>query len=257
MIKCRNLCAGYGREEVIRNISWEAEEGLFTAVIGPNGCGKSTLMKALTGQTKCTKGEIFLGKNLLKDLSSREIAKRIAYLPQSRENTGITVERMVLHGRFPYICYPRHYTREDEKKVSEALERVGIAELGHRPVLELSGGERQKAYLAMALVQDAPVLLLDEPAAHLDISAQLELMQMLKSLTGEGKTVVAVLHDLNHALQYAHRLMLIDRGELVRYGTQKVILREKRLEEIFGIEVKVFRDEEEKDNYCFMAVKGQ
>lgn len=257
MIKCRNLCAGYGREEVIRNISWEAAAGLFTAVIGPNGCGKSTLMKTLTGQTECTKGEIFLGKNLLKDLSSREIAKRIAYLPQSRENTGITVERMVLHGRFPYICYPRHYTREDEKKVSEALERVGIAELGHRPVLELSGGERQKAYLAMALVQDAPVLLLDEPATHLDISAQLELMQMLKSLTGEGKTVVAVLHDLNHALQYADRLMLIDRGELVRYGTQKVILREKRLEEIFGIEVKVFRDEEGKDNYCFMAVKGQ
>lgn len=257
MIRCVNLSAGYGRKKVLKNISWKVEEGLFTAILGPNGCGKSTLMKALMGQLEGMEGEIFLGENPIRDLNSREIAKKMAYLPQSRGTSGITVARMVLHGRFPYIHYPRHYTSEDEAKVEAALERVGIEKLKNNSVAELSGGERQKAYLAMALVQDAPILLLDEPATYLDISAQLELMEMLQTFTDEGKTVVAVLHDVNQALQYAHRLTLMDKGTIVKHGTPEEILREKKLEELFGIGVKILQDEEGKKNYCFTLQEGQ
>lgn len=253
MIKCDNLSAGYGGETVLKNINWKAETGLFAAIIGPNGCGKSTLMKAFMGQIRCAGGEICLGEHPVDRLDSREIAKKIAYLPQSRGTSRITVGRMVLHGRFPYIVYPRHYSKEDEARVAAALERVGIEALKHKPVSELSGGEKQKAYLAMALVQDAPILLLDEPTTYLDISAQLELMQMLRELTAEGKTVIAVLHDLNQALRYADRLLLMDKGRLVRYGTPEAILSEKKLEEIFRIRVKIFRDEEGNNNYCFTA----
>ena len=224
MIRCDMLTAGYGRINVINDISWEAAEGRLTAIIGPNGSGKSTLLKSLMGQTVIKSGCICLDGRPFRHWTNREIAKRIAYLPQSRNDTNISVFRMALHGRFPYLSYPRHYTRQDEEMVIKASERMGIHRLLDKPVSELSGGEKQRAYLTMALVQDSSVLLLDEPTTYLDISAQLEMLSILRELTAERKTVAVVLHDLNQALQFADEIVLMEDGKLLQCGKPKEIL---------------------------------
>lgn len=251
MIRCEKLTAGYGGKEVLHEINWEAEKGKFTAVIGPNGSGKSTLLKTILGQTKVFGGDICLEGKPIKEYGSRELAKRIAYLPQHRDDAGISVSRMVLHGRFPYIAFPRRYTVADEEKVGQALKKMGIEALRDKPVSELSGGEKQKVYLAMALVQDAPVLLLDEPAASLDLSCQLSLTAMLKTLSREGKTVVAVTHDLNYALQYADKLLIINKGRAVQYGTTEETLETGVMEKVFGLHISRIRDDNGQTHYCF------
>ena len=251
MIRCDMLTAGYGRINVIKDISWEAAGGRLTAIIGPNGSGKSTLLKSVMGQTVIKNGCICLDGRPFRHWTNREIAKRIAYLPQSRNDTNISVFRMALHGRFPYLSYPRHYTKQDEEMVIKASERMGIHRLLDKPVSELSGGEKQRAYLTMALVQDSSVLLLDEPTTCLDISAQLELLGILKELTAEGKTVVVVLHDLNQALQCADEIVLMEDGKLLQYGKPKEILEADVLEKVFHVRVHVLQDQYGKEHYCF------
>lgn len=255
MIKCENLSAGYGSRAVITDINWQAEPGKLTAIIGPNGSGKSTLLKAVMGQAKVISGGIFLEEKPIEEFAGRERAKRIAYLPQSRSDANISAARMVLHGRFPYIVYPRHYTGEDEAKVEEALSALGITDLRDKPVSELSGGEKQKVYLAMALVQDAPVLFLDEPATYLDISGQLELLEQLKGLAERGRTIVVVLHDLNQALQYADRILVMEKGQLVQYGSGEEIMEAQTIQKVFHIQVRQMQDEEGQVHYWFLGGK--
>ncbi len=251
MIKCEQLAAGYGGNTVIHGIDWSLADGKLTVIVGPNGSGKSTLLKAILGQAERKGGRISLEGRSIGEWSSRDVAKRVAYLPQNRNDANISVFRMVLHGRFPYIEYPRHYTREDEEAVLRALQKMGIEHLKGKPVSELSGGEKQKAYLAMALVQDSPVLLLDEPATYLDICGQLELMRILRRLTREGKTVAAVLHDLNFALQYGDEMLLMEEGRLVQKGTCRECLESGSLERVFGIRISCLLDEDKKPHYCF------
>lgn len=253
MIKCKKLTAGYGKKIVISDINWKAAEGRLTVIAGPNGSGKSTLIKTLTGQTVIESGDVYLEGKPLRQWKSRDMAKRLAYLPQSRNDANISVFRMALHGRFPYLSYPRHYTREDEEMTLQALERMKISGLADKPVSELSGGEKQRVYLAMALVQDAPILLLDEPTTFLDISAQIELMELLKQLTREGKTVVVVLHDLNLALQYAEEIVLMENGIMRQCKPPKDILKTGILEEVFCIQIHTIKDEKDKEYYHFSA----
>lgn len=253
MIRCEKLSAGYGREAVIKDISWEAAEGRLTAIVGPNGSGKSTLLKSLTCQTVEEGGCVYLEGKPLKQWKSKDMAKQLAYLPQSRNDTNISVFRMVLHGRFPYLSYPRHYTKNDEEMVIRTLERMGIDELSEKPVSELSGGEKQKAYLVMALVQDAPILLLDEPTTYLDLSAQIELMEMLKQLSEDGKTVAVVLHDLNQALWYADEIVLMENGRMKQCGTPEEILCSGALEDVFHVRIHILPDECGKKYYCFSS----
>lgn len=251
MIRCEGLTAGYGRVSIIDGMEWSAAKGKFNAVIGPNGSGKSTLLKAVMGQAGIFGGKIYAGEKDISELNSREMAKCIAYLPQNRNDTNISVYRMVLHGRFPYISYPRHYTEEDRQKVEQALERMGISHLKNRPVSELSGGEKQKAYLAMAMAQETPVLLLDEPATYLDLPCQLELMRQLCGLKNEGKTIITVLHDLNHALLYADEILLMEKGKKVFQGTAENIISTGKLEEVFHIKVNRLTDGEGGSHYFF------
>lgn len=255
MIRCEMLTAGYGGRVVLHDINWETAEGRFTAIVGPNGSGKSTLLKTLTGNTAIRGGCVCLEGRPLGKWKDREMAKRLAYLPQSRSDTQISVFRMVLHGRFPYLTYPGHYTKRDEEMAIQALERVGISRLMEKPVSELSGGEKQRAYLAMALVQDTPVMLLDEPATYLDLSAQIELMDMLKRLAAEGKTIVAVLHDLNHALKYGEEIVLMENGRIKQCGTPKEILSTGVLEKVFHVGIHVLRDEQGEEHYYFGALE--
>ncbi len=251
MIRCKNLCAGYGRRQILKEITWQAEPGKLTVIVGPNGSGKSTLLKSFMGQTDVCHGEVYLDGRPLSSWSSRETARRVSYVPQSRNEVNLSVSRMVLHGRFPYVAYPRHYTAEDYDKVAWALERTGIEELRDCLISELSGGERQKAYLAMALAQDTPVMILDEPTTYLDISCQLELMELLKDLAGEGKTVLAVLHDLAQGLQYGDRMLVMEKGEKVAYGTPEEIFESGQLDRVFGLAVHAGTHGQGKKHYWF------
>ena len=189
MLEIQNLTVGYGGEPVLEDISLAIPRGKVTVIAGPNGCGKSTLLKAIAGILPA-KGSIRLGGQELLTLSPRDLAQRIAYLPQNRQVPEITAKRLVLHGRFPYLSYPRRYSRRDEEIARQAMEALGIWDLADRNLAGLSGGQRQKVYIAMALAQDTPVVLLDEPNTFLDIAHQMQMMEQAKLLASEGKTVV-------------------------------------------------------------------
>jgi len=235
MIQLQQIQAGYPGRPVLEGIDLEFRPGEVLAILGPNGCGKSTLLRTANGLLPGTGGRVLVDGVALEQLPVRETARKIAYVPQSRAVPGITAGRMVLHGRFPYLSYPRRYRQEDYRMVRQALERVGAADLAGRMLPELSGGQRQKVYLAMALAQDTPTVLLDEPTTYLDVSCQLEVMALARRLAEEGRAVVMVLHDLPLALRCAHRAALLSQGRLRRVGTPQELYEDQALEEVMGV----------------------
>ena len=237
MLEFREFSAGYEKKPVLSDVNLEILPGKVTAILGPNGSGKSTLLKALIGLSEPRGGRILLDGTALSELPAPEVAKRIAYLPQSRRVPDITVRRLVLHGRFPHLSYPRKYRREDLEIARAAMERVGVAELAEEPLARLSGGTRQKVYLAMALAQDTPVIALDEPTTYLDIGHQLQVMELCQELARQGKTVLAVLHDLDLAMQYGDHLALFDHGKLADQGTPEAIYESGVLQQVFGVQM--------------------
>ncbi len=235
MIELRHLRAGYPGQTVLEDVSLEFRPGQVLAVLGPNGCGKSTLLRTANGLLSKLGGEVLADSVPLGSLSAREIAQKAAYLPQSRATPNITAGRMVLHGRFPYLSYPRRYRAEDHAMVRRALDWVGASELADRTLAELSGGQRQKVYLAMALAQDTETVLMDEPTTYLDVSCQLEVMALARRLAEEGRAVVMVLHDLTLALRYAHRAVLLSEGRVRQIGTPEELFQSGVLERVMGI----------------------
>lgn len=235
MIQLRDLRAGYPGRTVLEGVSLDFQPGEVLAILGPNGCGKSTLLRTAGGLLPRAGGEILVDGVPLERLSAREIARKIAYLPQSRSTPNITAGRMVLHGRFPYLSYPRRYRKEDHEMVARALDWVGAGELASRPLPELSGGQRQKVYLAMALAQDTSTILMDEPTTYLDVSCQLEVMGLARRLAEEGRAVVMVLHDLTLALRCAHRAVLLSGGRIRQTGTPEELYRGETLERVMGV----------------------
>ena len=181
------------------------------------------------------RGEVRIEGQDVSRLSAKQFARLAALLPQSRPLPGITAGSLVLHGRFSYLGYPRRYSREDREAARQAMERTGVAGLEGVPMAHLSGGQRQKVYLAMALAQDTPVLLLDEPTTFLDIAHQLELAETARTLAEEGKAVVMVLHDLNLALSCAHRVAVLEEGQLRRVGAPEEIYASGVLEKVFQV----------------------
>ena len=186
MTQLRGLQAGYPGRPVLEGVDLDLLPGEVLALLGPNGCGKSTLLRAACGLLPRTGGEILAEGRPIGELSTRQLARHFAYLPQSRAVPSITARRMVLHGRFPYLDFPRRYRREDYEAVDRALEQVGGSELAERFLPQLSGGQRQKVYLAMALAQDTPVILMDEPTTYLDVRCQLETMELARRLEGKS-----------------------------------------------------------------------
>ena len=233
----RNHMGGYGALEAVGDVSLTFPDGQITAVIGPNGCGKSTVLKLCCGQLNPSKGSAFIDGRHISSLSRTETARRISLLPQSRAVPDITVERLVLHGRFPWLGYPRVYRAEDKAAAETAMEKTGILDKRKKEVSRLSGGERQKAYLAMLLAQSTGNVLLDEPAAYLDIARQLELLRLLCFLKNEGKAVAVVLHDINAALEWADTVAVMKQGKLLAAGTPKEILSSGAVEKAFGVRV--------------------
>lgn len=236
MLEIRNLSAGYSGNPVFKDISLSIPEGAVTVIVGPNGSGKSTLLKALAGILPAS-GSVRLDEQDLLGLPSRELAKKVAFLPQNRTVPEITVKNLVLHGRFPYLSYPRRYRQEDLTAAVTAMAKMGICELADRSLATLSGGQRQKVYIAMALAQDTPVVLLDEPNTFLDIAHQLQLMAQAKELAAEGKTVVLVLHDLSMAMDCADSLAVLWNGTCLFRGSPEEVFLSGCLDTAFGLQV--------------------
>lgn len=235
MIELKNLSVGYGGQEVLHGVSLAFKPGRVLALLGPNGCGKSTLLRAALGLTPKSGGEVLMDGVPLDALSPRERARRAAYLSQTRPVPSITARRMVLHGRFPHLSYPRRYGQEDQEAVDRALRWADAADLAHRPMRELSGGQRQKVYLAMALAQDTPTLLMDEPTTFLDVGHQLEVMAAARRLAEGGRAVVMVLHDLPLALRGADDIALLCQGRLLICGTAEEVYASGQLDRVFGV----------------------
>lgn len=236
MLNIQNLTTGYGREAVLQNLSAAFPPGQVTALIGPNGSGKSTLLKSIAGILP-SRGNILLSGTDLTALPPKERAKHVAYLPQNRPLPEITAARLVLHGRFPYLSYPRRYRPEDYTKAQAAMETMGISDLAHRELSTLSGGQRQKVYIAQALAQETPVILLDEPTTYLDIAHQISLMAQLRALAASGKTVLLVLHDLPLALEHAQNIALLHNHQITTQGNPEEIYASPKIREAFGVSV--------------------
>lgn len=243
MVDITNLTAGYPGKPVLDNITAQFPAGRLTVVLGPNGCGKSTLLKTIAGILPMQAGSITVQGQNVSRLDNRHRARLVTYLSQNRPVPQLTVMQLTLHGRFPYLSYPRRYRQADIALAEDCLKRLGIWNLKDSPLAELSGGQRQKAYLAMALAQDTPVVLMDEPTTFLDIRQQRQTMADAKDLARAGKTVVLVLHDLPLALEQANHLALMEQGRLIATGTPEEIWKTGCLNAVFGVNLHRFQTE--------------
>lgn len=237
MIELRDLSAGYGGQAVIRGITADFAPGEVVGIIGPNGAGKSTLLKAIRGMIPSMGGEVCLDGANIAAMHRVELARLAAYLPQTRRCPDMTVEQTVLHGRFPHLRYPHTYRDTDRHIARSAMEKMDILALAERPLSTLSGGMRQKVYIAMALAQDTPYILFDEPTVHLDITYQLALMRMMRTLAGEGRGIIAVMHDLPMAMTFSDRILVMRDGEAVCMGQPEEICRGDVIPRVFGVTV--------------------
>ena len=235
MIELQDLCAGYGKRQILHGISLSIHSGELLSVIGPNGSGKSTLLKAIVGILSPEAGEVRIDSMRANALSRTEVARKVAYLAQGKSTPDMTAEQMVLHGRFPYLHYPRRYGARDREIAAAAMEQTGILAFADRPMAALSGGMRQNAYIAMALAQDADYILLDEPTTYLDIAHQLELMKTLRRLADGGKGVAAVLHDLPLAFTFSDRVAVLADGGIAACDTPAALCKSGVVKEIFGV----------------------
>lgn len=236
MLELCELTCGYGQEFTLSPISARLPAGSVSVILGPNGCGKSTLLKALCGILPAS-GQVLLDGQSLLALPPQELARRVCYLTQSRPVPELSARRLVLHGRFPYLGYPRRYGRADLDAVEAAMAQMQVTELADRMLPTLSGGQRQRVYLAMALAQDTPVILLDEPTTFLDVGAQMQLMAQARQLASLGKTVVMVLHDLPQALRRADQVLVLSGGRLADAGTPEEVFSSGVLDRVFSVKL--------------------
>ena len=239
-LRAEKVSSGYGGKNVISDVSFRAAKGEITTIIGPNGSGKSTLLKSAAGIIAPSSGKIFYGDTDSSLLDKKGRARRVSYLAQNRNTPDITVSSLVLHGRFPYISYPRSYRKEDFEAMEEVLSKMGLREMKDKRVSDLSGGEKQKVYIAMCLLQDTDVILFDEPTTFLDISRQFSFLDEARALAREGKTVVMVLHDIPQALEESDRIVVMDKGRVMEEGDSLHIFSSGVVEETFG--VRLYRD---------------
>ena len=237
MLEIKNLTAGYRGREVLHGLSLTVEAGELTSIIGPNGCGKSTLLKAILGLIPRREGEIRADGEDVSAMGRKQVAQKLACLAQGQSIPDMTVEQMVLHGRFPYLNYPRGYTDGDREITRAVMEKLGITHLAAEPLSALSGGMRQTAYIAMALAQQTPYILLDEPTTYLDAAHQIELMKLMQNIAAEGRGVIAVMHDLPLALSFSDRVAVMEQGRVVAVGTPSEIARCGVIGEVFGVDV--------------------
>lgn len=234
---------GYGRKPISEHLDLAIPDRSFTVVIGPNACGKSTLLRAVSRLLKPSAGQVVLDGRSIAEYGSREVARTLGLLPQtSSAPDGITVADLVARGRHPHQKLMRQWTARDEQAVLDAMAATSVTELSGRPVDELSGGQRQRVWVAMVLAQQTPILLLDEPTTFLDIAHQIDLLELFTDLHRAGHTLVAVLHDLNHAARYATHLIAMRDGRVVAEGTPREVVTADLVREVFDLPCQVVPD---------------
>jgi iron complex transport system ATP-binding protein len=243
-IATEKLTLSYGDTIIINELDLEIPKGEVTVFIGGNGCGKSTLLRSIARLLKPQTGSILLEGEAISKLSTKEVARKMAILPQSPSAPeGLTVLQLVKQGRYPYQTWLKQWSEEDEDKVTAALEATGIAHLKDRSVDSLSGGQRQRAWIAMTLAQDTDIILLDEPTTYLDMTHQIEILDLLYELNEkEGRTIVMVLHDLNLACRYAHNIVAIKDQKIFAQGKPEVVINCGLVKNVFGMNCEVTID---------------
>ncbi|MCL6570839.1 MAG: ABC transporter ATP-binding protein [Bacillus sp. (in: Bacteria)] len=255
-----NLYISYGERSIVKNLSVKIPDKKITAIIGSNGCGKSTLLKALTRIIPQQSGTVVLdGKNIDKE-NTKLLAKKMAILPQTPESaSGLTVGELVSYGRFPYQKGFGRLTKTDCQVIDWALEVTGTTDFKFLPVDALSGGQRQKVWIAMALAQETEIIFLDEPTTYLDMAHQLEVLELLQKLNFEqGRTIIMVLHDLNHAARFADYIIALKEGQIVMAGDCEEVMTQGVLQQVFHIDAQIGRDPRTNKPMCitYNLLKG-
>ncbi|GAA1680522.1 iron-enterobactin transporter ATP-binding protein [Citricoccus zhacaiensis] len=237
---------GYQDQVVCPEVSVAIPDGRFTVIVGPNACGKSTLLKSLTRLLAPSRGNVLLDGQALHSMPTKQVARQIGLLPQGPvAPDGIRVVDLVTRGRYPHQSLFTPWSPEDERAVAEAMDATGVRQLSGRLVDELSGGQRQRVWMAVALAQQTPILLLDEPTTYLDLSHQIELLELCLGLNrSTGHTLVAVLHDLNQAARYADHIIAMHGGTVVQTGTPAEVITEALVADVFGLDARVIPDPE-------------
>ncbi|AJY74365.1 ABC transporter ATP-binding protein [Paenibacillus beijingensis] len=235
------LHIGYGNRTIVEDLNLHIPDGKITALVGANGSGKSTILKTMARIMKPEAGQVLLDGKSIQRRSTKEVATQLAILPQHpTAPDGLTVAELVSYGRFPHQRGIGSLSADDRKAIRWALEVTGMAEFDSRPVDQLSGGQRQRAWIAMSIAQDTEILFLDEPTTFLDMAHQLEVLHLLRRLNREeGRTIVMVVHDLNHAAQYAEHVVAIKQGRIAAEGAPESVITCDMLRDVFGVEAEI------------------
>ncbi|WP_217560823.1 ABC transporter ATP-binding protein [Paenibacillus sp. GbtcB18] len=243
-IETKSLTLSYNQTDIIEDLDLEIPKGQITVLIGCNGCGKSTLLRSMARLMKPKNGAVLLNGQEIAKQSTKEVARQMAILPQGpTAPEGMTVFELVKQGRYPHQNWLKQWTREDEEAVTKALEATGMAPLAERQVDSLSGGQRQRAWIAMTLAQGTNTILLDEPTTYLDMTHQIEILDLLWELNEkENTTIVMVLHDLNLACRYAHHIVAICDKKVYAAGKPEEIVTEELVRHVFGLNCRLVRD---------------
>lgn len=245
MLEFRNVSVSCGRTPILNSVSVSFPKGCITTLIGPNGCGKTTLLQCLNGVSTVTSGSVFLDGEDYLQLSLRERARRVSFLPQTRTVIpSIPARMLVEHGRFPYLGFSRKKTEKDVRIVEDAMNFTHTLPFAGQSVDTLSGGIRQRVFFAMTLAQDCDYIVLDEPTTYLDPNGQNDFLDMIRELKAQGKTIILTLHDLNHALQVSDRLIVMKDLTIVAQDTPSKCLESHILEKVFNVTCKQFSDQD-------------
>ncbi|MCM3411747.1 ABC transporter ATP-binding protein [Metabacillus litoralis] len=242
--QAEGITAGYDNKTILHDVSISIPSNKISIIIGANGCGKSTLLKTMARLIKPTSGQVTLGGKSIHSIPSKQLARVVGLLPQSPiVPEGITVSDLVGRGRFPHQSFLKGWTKKDYEAVAEAMEMMKITEFADRHIDELSGGQRQRVWIAMALAQQTDILFLDEPTTYLDITYQVEILDLLTDLNQKyGTTIVMVLHDINLSARYANHIFALHKGKLVAEGAPKEVITSELIEDIFGLNCTVVED---------------
>lgn len=251
-IKTEGLNIGYDEATIVKELNMQIPNGKVTSIIGPNGCGKSTVLKAIGRILKPKKGFVYLNGEEIKTLSTKEIAKKMAILPQTpTAPSGLTVSELVAYGRFPHQSGFGKLTPEDQKIVQWAIDVTKLNGFEHREVDTLSGGQRQRVWIAMALAQQTDLILLDEPTTYLDMAHQLEVLKLLQDLNQkQGCTIAMVLHDLNLAARFSDYMIAIRDGSIISRGTPEEVMKAEVLKKAFSIDAEIVYEPRSKRPVC-------
>jgi iron complex transport system ATP-binding protein len=244
VLTTEQLTLAYDAATIIQDLAITIPSGQITALVGPNGCGKSTLLRGLARLLTPRSGSVLLDGRAIQRIPTRELAKQLGILPQGPvAPEGLTVRELVAQGRYPHQSWFQQWATDDEQAVAKALTITGMAELADRPVDALSGGQRQRAWIAMTLAQETQIILLDEPTTFLDLSHQIEVLHLLEQLNrAEGRTIVMVVHDLNHATRHAQHIMALRAGQVVAAGPPTEVVTPELLRNVFGVEADIIPD---------------